>query len=143
MNRTFREDLEREVVDLEFAQEFGAAAAKSELALTLARARRIASYTQKDLARSLGTNQSYIAKLEAGDANPTIGRIGKILATLGLRLSTKAVALIFNPEPTIDIKSHPLEEANILNYEWTGEKSEIVVSSPRSSVGDCTPVRVQ
>jgi len=143
MNRTFKEDLEREVADLEFAQEFGAAAAKTELALTLASARRSASCTQKDLARSLGTNQSYIAKLEAGDANPTIGRIGKILATLGLRLSTKAVALIFSPEPTIDIGSHPLEEADIENYKWTGGKSEIVVSSPRSSVRDFTFVGIQ
>ncbi len=138
MNRTFKEDLERELADLEFAQEFGAAAAKSEFALTLARARRIASCTQTDLASSLGTSQSYIAKLEAGDANPTIGRIGKILAILGLRLSTKAVPLISSPQPSVE--SRKLEEADILDYRWAGEKSEVVVSSSENSVRDFTPV---
>lgn len=138
MNRTFKEDLERELADLEFAQEFGATAAKSEFALTLARARRIASCTQTDLASSLGTSQSYIAKLEAGDANPTIGRIGKILAILGLRLSTKAVPLISSPQPSIE--SRKLEEADILDYGWAGEKSEVVVSSSENSVRDFTPV---
>jgi len=141
MNRTFKEDLERELADLEFAQEFGAAAAKSEFALTLARARRIASCTQTDLASSLGTSQSYIAKLEAGDANPTIGRIGKILAILGLRLSTKAVPLISSPQPSIE--SRKLEEADILDYRWAGEKSEVVVSSSENSVRDFTPVEAR
>jgi len=141
MNRTFKEDLERELADLEFAQEFGAAAAKSEFALTLARARRIASCTQTDLASSLGTSQSYIAKLEAGDANPTIGRIGKILAILGLRLSTKAVPLISSPQPSIE--SRKLEEADILDYRWAGEKNEVVVSSSENSVRDFTPVEAR
>lgn len=141
MNRTFKEDLERELADLEFAQEFGAAAAKSEFALTLARARRIASCTQTDLASSLGTSQSYIAKLEAGDANPTIGRIGKILAILGLRLSTKAVPLISSPQPSVE--SRKLEEADILDYRWAGEKSEVVVSSSENSVRDFTPVEAR
>jgi len=141
MNRTFKEDLERELADLEFAQEFGAAAAKSEFALTLARARRIASCTQTDLASSLGTSQSYIAKLEAGDANPTIGRIGKILAILGLRLSTKAVPLISSPQPSIE--SRKLEEADILDYRWAGEKNEVVVASSENSVRDFTPVEAR
>lgn len=141
MNRTFKGDLERELRDLEFAQEFGASAAKSEFALTLARARRIASCTQTDLASSLGTSQSYIAKLEAGDANPTIGRIGKILASLGLRLSTKAVPLISSPQPSIE--SRKLEEADILDYRWAGEKSEVVVSSSENGVRDFTPVEAR
>lgn len=141
MNRTFREDLERELTDLEFAQEFGAAAAKNEFALTLAGARRIASCTQTDLASSLGTSQSYIAKLETGDANPTIGRIGKILATLGLRLLTKAVPLVSGPQPSIEC--HKFEEAGILNFRWAGEKSEVVVSSSENSVRDFTPVEAR
>jgi len=94
MSRTFREDLERRLQDVEFAREFGAAAAKTDLALTLARARRICQVTQADLANLLGTSQSYIAKLEQGDANPTIGRIGELLAVIGLRLSTNTIPLI-------------------------------------------------
>ncbi len=93
MSRTFREDLERGLQDVEFAREFGAAAAKTDFALTLARARRICQVTQADLANSLGTSQAYIAKLERGDANPTIGRIGELLAVLRLRLSTNTIPL--------------------------------------------------
>lgn len=94
MNRTFKEDLEKELQDVEFAREFGVAAAKTDFALTLAKARRICQVTQTDLANLLGTSQSYIAKLERGDANPTIGRIGELLAVLGLRLSTNTIPLI-------------------------------------------------
>jgi len=93
MNRTFKEDLEKELQDVEFAREFGVAAAKTDFALTLAKARRICQVTQTDLANSLGTSQAYIAKLERGDANPTIGRIGELLAVLGLRLSTNTIPL--------------------------------------------------
>lgn len=93
MNRTFKEDLERELQDVEFAREFGAAAAKTDFALTLAKARRSCQVTQADLANLLGTSQSYIAKLEQGDANPTIGRIGELLAVLRLRLSTNTIPL--------------------------------------------------
>lgn len=94
MNRTFREDLEKDLQDVEFAREFGASAAKTDFALTLAKARRIYQVTQADLANLLGTSQAYIAKLERGDANPTIGRIGELLAVLGLRLSTSTIPLI-------------------------------------------------
>jgi len=94
MSRTFREDLEKELQDVDFAREFGVAAAKTDFALTLARARRICQVTQAGLANSLGTSQAYIAKLERGDANPTIGRIGELLAVLGLRLSTNTIPLI-------------------------------------------------
>lgn len=94
MNRTFKEDLEKDLQDVEFAREFGASAAKTDFALTLAKARRICQVTQADLANLLGTSQSYIAKLERGDANPTIGRIGELLAVLGLRLSTNTIPLI-------------------------------------------------
>ncbi len=93
MSRTFREDLERGLQDVEFAREFGVAAAKTDFALTLAKARRICRVTQADLANLLGTSQAYIAKLERGDANPTIGRIGELLAVLRLRLSTNTIPL--------------------------------------------------
>ena len=53
----------------------------------------IKNISQEDLAKILGTSQSYIAKLEGGDANPTIGKIGRILARIGLRISTNYTPL--------------------------------------------------
>ena len=81
-NRSFREDLQQQLRDSEFAKAFGAAQAKSSLALTLAEARRKAGFTQKELAAKAGVTQAYIAKLEGGEANPTLERIGSLLAVI-------------------------------------------------------------
>jgi len=93
MGSTFGEDLERRLESVDSAKEFGEALAKVDIAVTLAEARRERGVTQKDLAARLGTTQSYIAKLERGDANPSIGMIGRLLAVLGLRLSTHVIPL--------------------------------------------------
>lgn len=44
------------------------------------------SYTQKQLAKKLGTTQSAISRLERGNVNPTIGFIKKLAEALGSRL---------------------------------------------------------
>jgi len=93
MTRTFRDDLDQNLRDLEFAKRFGAARAKSSFAITLAEARRQLNLTQQQLAAELGVSQSYIAKLEGGEANPTLERIGSLLAVLGLSLITDTTAL--------------------------------------------------
>ncbi len=93
MNRTFRGDLEQQLKDPEFAGEFGAAQAKSSLALTLAKARGKVGLTQGALATKMGVSQAYVAKLEGGEANPTFGRVGSLLAIVGLSLATDTVPL--------------------------------------------------
>ena len=50
--------------------------------------------TQKQFAEKLEKSQPYIAKLESGAANPTIGAIGSMLAVVGLRLETDTNVLI-------------------------------------------------
>lgn len=97
MTMTPREDLERELQDPEFAAYYGADQAKVQLALTLVDARDTLGLTQKEVANKLGASQPYVAKLEKGDANPTIGKIGSMLALLGLRLVTQTEPLL--PEP--------------------------------------------
>ena len=87
MARTPRQDRERDLRDPEYAKLYGAAHAKAEFAVTLARARAMARMTQEELAQKLGRSQPYIAKLEGGDANPTLGTVGSLLAMLSLRLA--------------------------------------------------------
>jgi transcriptional regulator with XRE-family HTH domain len=94
MTRTFENDLKKELKDPESAKLFGAAQAKSSFALTLATARTKVGLTQKELAEKAGVSQSYIAKLEGGEANPTLERIGSLLAILGLSLTTDTTTLI-------------------------------------------------
>ena len=98
MTRTFRDDLKQNLRDPEFAKKFGAARAKSNFAITLAEARRQLNLTQQQLAARLGVSQSYVAKLEGGEANPTLDRIGSLLAILGLSLTTGTTTLSPYPE---------------------------------------------
>ncbi|MBM2826620.1 MAG: transcriptional regulator [Dehalococcoidia bacterium] len=85
-NVDFYDDLRKRLEDIEFKGEFGTELAKADLGIALAEARHAAGLTQAALAELVGVRQSYIAKLEGGEANPTIGTLGKILAILGKRL---------------------------------------------------------
>ena len=98
MIRTFEGDLKRELQNPESAKYFGAAQAKSSFAITLAEARKQLNLTQQQLAARLGVSQSYVAKLEGGEANPTLERIGSLLAIIGLSLTTGTTALYPYPE---------------------------------------------
>lgn len=97
MAREFRTDLELKLQNPEFARAFGAAQAKSQAALALARARRSAGISQKVLAEKSGHSQPYIAKLERGDANPTLATVGALLAIMGQRLTTDVAPLGHRP----------------------------------------------
>ena len=98
MTRTFESDLKQELENSESAKMFGAAQAKSSFAITLAEARRQLNLTQQQLAKKLGVSQSYVAKLEGGEANPTLERIGSLLAILNLSLVTTTTTLSPYPE---------------------------------------------
>jgi ribosome-binding protein aMBF1 (putative translation factor) len=113
MPHTFEEDLERELREPEFARGFGAARANSSFALTLASARLQAGLTQKELAEKAGVSQAYIAKLEGGDANPTLGRIGSLLAVLGLSLVTDVAELVSHSNDSGREKDRPKAMAKI------------------------------
>ena len=98
MTSTFDSELKEELKNPEFAKMFGAAQAKSSFAITLAEARRQLNLTQQKLASRLGVSQGYIAKLEGGEANPTLERIGSLLAIIGLSLTTGTTTLSPYPE---------------------------------------------
>jgi transcriptional regulator with XRE-family HTH domain len=86
MARDFRRDLEERIKNPDFAVAFGASQAKSQAALALAKARRNAVMSQQVLAERSGHSQPYIAKLEGGEANPTLETIGSMIAIMGQRV---------------------------------------------------------
>lgn len=86
MTTEFRRHLATSLTDPEFALGFGAELAKSEFAVALATARRRKTLTQHALAEKAGVTQAYVAKLESGEANPTLSVVGKLLAVMGLGL---------------------------------------------------------
>ena len=98
MIRTPEGDLEQELRDPEYVKLYGASDAKAEIAITLAEARHAAKKTQKEVADAMSLSQPYVARLEGGEANPTIGTIGSLLAIMGFRLVTQTAPL--SPEPT-------------------------------------------
>ena len=71
--------------DIEYRREYGSEGAKLEIATALAEARKSAGMTQVELAELAGVSQAYIAKLESGDANPSIGNIGRLFACMWLK----------------------------------------------------------
>lgn len=113
MNRTFGGDLKQRLKDPEFAKMFGSAQAKSNFALTLAKARLALGLTQKELATKSGVSQAYIAKLEGGVANPTLERIGSLLASLGLSLTTDTTTL------------SPFSDALLWETDWASDATLI------------------
>lgn len=85
--------------DAEFRMEFGAELAKSDLAVILARARTEAGVSQAELGQRLGVSQSYVAKLESGNANPTLAATGRVFAALGQRLQLSTSEFLPGVEP--------------------------------------------
>ena len=98
--------------DLEYRREFGSETAKLEAAAALADAREAAGMTQSALAERANVSQAYIAKLERGDANPTIGHVGRLLACMGLRLSVSVA-----PMETPAAESDRTESRNVSKLE--------------------------
>lgn len=95
-------DIVEHLYDDNYRSEYGASIAKYDLAVAISEARRSKNLTQEQLAKASHLSQAYIAKLESGEANPTIGQIGRILASIGLRLD-----LNYKPLIPKDIKMGP------------------------------------
>ena len=91
-------DLQGKLADENYARELGKQYAKTAIGLALARARMARHLTQDELAARVGVRQSYIAQLESGEANPTIAKVGQIMAVLGFRLAASPEE--WTPAPT-------------------------------------------
>ena len=93
------DDLLERLKDPEYAKSYGEESAKVDFAITLTKARKSLDLTQRSLAEKFNISQPYVAKLEGGEANPTLGTIGRLLAVINLRLVTRTAPL--KPEPVL------------------------------------------
>ncbi len=116
--------------DIEYRKAFGAESVKIEVAAALADARKIAGMTQSMLAERAGVSQEYIAKLERGDANPTVGNIGRMFACMWLNLSFSIAPM----KPLTSFESVFVESQGASDFE-VAYFPDPLASSINSSVG--------
>ena len=110
--------------DIEYRQEFGSESAKLEMAAAFVSAREQMGLTQSALANLAGTSQAYIARLEGGNGNPTIGNIGRLFACMWLKPSIEPTPL----DPSKSVESVVIE--NLSSQEASVDFSEL---APRES----------
>lgn len=135
LEKDTRIDILRDLKDPEYAALYGAELTKNEFAVTLSRARLQTGITQKELAEKLSLSQPYIAKLERGDANPTLGTVGSLLAAQGFRVIMTLGSLIGEKEAPIsngnsyvDSLSEPINSSSTSLF-WPKPDAPVLVAT--------------
>ena len=117
MSGSWTDWLSEHLQDREIRAEFGAEGLRTSFALALLNARERVGMTQSELADVCGVSQAYISRLESGEANPTIGKIGAIFAAMWME-PTVGFELLMSERPNavpVDAKSQqPAERASVL-----------------------------
>ena len=103
MSEEVMEQITKDMADDEVRMAYGEELAKMDFALALTKARKESDLTQQQLAERLGVSQAYIARLESGLANPTIGKAGSIFACLWKRPSISMAKLVQQQERVASI----------------------------------------
>ena len=83
---TFKTEL---LKDKEVAREYNKLSPRYAIISQLIAARQKSGLTQKELANRMGTKQSAIARLEAGNTNPSIGFLEKIASVMDTTLTVQ------------------------------------------------------
>lgn len=81
--------------EVEYLRAYGEEDIHLEIALALVAARKAAGVSRRDLASLTNLPVSALAKIERGEADPTISCMGLLFAHLGLRLKVTTAPLPF------------------------------------------------
>jgi len=81
--KTFKKEL---LADKDTAREYKKLEAHYELVSQIIQKRQEKGLTQSQLASKVGTKQSAIARLEAGNTNPSLGFVEKVAGALGSKI---------------------------------------------------------
>ncbi len=107
MSKELMDQIAEDLGDDEVRTAYGEELAKIDFALALTKARKELNLTQQQLAEQLGVSQAYVARLESGLANPTVGKMGSIFASLWKRPSISPVSLVQQQEQVAGLPSGP------------------------------------
>ena len=108
MSRELMDQIAEDLRDDEVRIAYGEELAKIDFALALTKARKELNLTQQQLAEQLGVSQAYVARLESGLANPTVGKMGSIFASLWKRPSISPVSLVQKQEQVASLPNGPV-----------------------------------
>lgn len=86
----FEDFLARQLRDPAFKAHWEELEAPFQAGNLLLRVRANLDLTQQELADRAGVKRSYVARIENGQANPTVKSLSRILASVGLRLALNA-----------------------------------------------------
>lgn len=124
--------------DVEYRRAYGAERAKLEVAVAFAQSRESTGTTQSALAERADVTQAYIAKLERGDANPTIGQLGSLMAVLWLKPVIAWDFLVSGTTNAVRVEGSQPASSGRIETEAVGE---VRVEEP-ATTGTATPVLV-
>lgn len=87
----FRDYLNKQMQDPEFAAEYEATLPEYEAIRAVIAARLESNLTQKELAERTGIRQSNISRIENGSSSPTIETLARLAAGMGKQLKIEFV----------------------------------------------------
>ena len=112
---------------------FGAEGVKIALAFALVEARESAGMTRAELAEASGVSEAYISKLESGDANPSVGKVGEIFAAMWMKPTVGFAPLMAERETDVDALQTPAPSAN--GAGMAGESARAAETAPANADG--------
>lgn len=87
-------NIQAELEDPEMRVSYGVATLKYDIAAALVAARKRKNLSQAALATMAGVSHASMAKLESGEGNPTLSRVGALFAALGVRCRISTAPLL-------------------------------------------------
>ena len=112
---------------------FGAEGVKIALAFALLEARESAGMTRAELAEASGVSEAYISKLESGDANPSVGKVGEIFAAMWMKPTVGFAPLMAEGEKAPSALQTPAPSAN--GAGMAGESARVAETASANADG--------
>ena len=114
---------------------FGAEGVKIALAFALVDARESAGMTRADLAEASGVSEAYISKLESGDANPSVGKVGEIFAAMWMKPTVGFAPLMAERETDVDMDALQTPAPSANGAGMAGESARAAETASASADG--------
>ena len=135
MSTSWTDWLSESLRDPERRSGFGAEGVKIALAFALLDARESAGMTRAELAEASGVSEAYISKLESGDANPSVGKVGEIFAAMWMKPTVGFAPLMAERETDTDMDALQTPAPSANGAGAAGESARAAETAPANADG--------